>query len=261
MMFLPLFLRALAGLMLACALCLAAGSAPAAEHAAEHAAEYTVCVEDLDFYPIYRTRDGVYEGFARELLDAFARKQGLRFKYRPLPVRRLFRDFYEFGVCDFKFPDNPTWQVGIKSRAKPVYSKPVVDVLEGLMALPSNRDRPLDEIRRLGTIQGFSPWPYAKQIDSGHMQLTQTNSTESLVRMAMLGRVDAIFHAVPVVEESLDHALHQPGALVFMAALPSYRAEFSLATLKHAEVVNALNGFLASSHKALLDQLRKRYGL
>ena len=38
--------------------------------------EYDIGVEDIEYYPIYAKRDGIYAGYARELMDEFAKKEG-----------------------------------------------------------------------------------------------------------------------------------------------------------------------------------------
>lgn len=53
------------------------------------AREYVTGVEDLAYSPIYTTRHGRYEGYARDLLDSF-----YTFSYRALPIKRLYADFF-----------------------------------------------------------------------------------------------------------------------------------------------------------------------
>lgn len=49
-----------------------------------------------------------YGGFARKFLDRFAASRDYTFRYKILPVARLFHEFLqEKGELDFKFPDNP----------------------------------------------------------------------------------------------------------------------------------------------------------
>lgn len=52
---------------------------------------YTVVVQDIDYYPIYRAdpSTGSHSGYVRELMDAFARHQGIRSEYRVRPIRRM----------------------------------------------------------------------------------------------------------------------------------------------------------------------------
>lgn len=78
-------------------------------------AEYTVGVEAINYAPFYSDEGGDYSGFARDLLDLFAERQGCRFVYKPLPVKRLFSSLLNKSV-DFKFPDNPDWQMTMKKR-------------------------------------------------------------------------------------------------------------------------------------------------
>lgn len=41
---------------------------------------YTIGVEDIDYYPIYKTEGGQYKGFARDLFDRFGKEKGFEFR-------------------------------------------------------------------------------------------------------------------------------------------------------------------------------------
>ena len=64
---------------------------PAAEH-------YVVGVENIDYRPYQAGHTGVFEGFGRELLDAFAAEAGIVFEYRPLPPPRLLASLLQDRV-------------------------------------------------------------------------------------------------------------------------------------------------------------------
>lgn len=76
---------------------------------------FNVGVEELDYLPYYTSKGNNYQGYARELLDAFAKERGYTFDYKPLPVKRLFQSLLKKQV-DFKFPDNPNWQSDLKKK-------------------------------------------------------------------------------------------------------------------------------------------------
>ena len=73
---------------------------------------YVVGVENISYYPNYTTVDGKYSASAgKEILDAFAKDAGIKFKYKPYPVARLFTTFLKKkSKLDFKFPDHEFWK-------------------------------------------------------------------------------------------------------------------------------------------------------
>ncbi|UUZ54518.1 hypothetical protein LP419_40440 [Massilia sp. H-1] len=71
-----------------------AGGAAAAE--ADAPRQLTIGVEDLRYYPLHSSNNGsVFSGYARDVLDAFAKQQGYSFRYVPLPINRLYVAFLE----------------------------------------------------------------------------------------------------------------------------------------------------------------------
>lgn len=72
------------------------------------AGEFTIGVENLSYYPHYTMESGQYEGFARDILDSFAKAKGHKFIYKPVVVSELTKDFIN-GKVDFKYPDNQYW--------------------------------------------------------------------------------------------------------------------------------------------------------
>lgn len=107
---------------------------------AEHT-EFTVVVQDYKALPPYSGyENGDYTGFNRELLDMFANEKGYRFDYVAFPVKRLFFEFVN-GVGDLKYPDNPNWALQVKKDAQIAYSDPVVEYVNGVMVLPTNKGR------------------------------------------------------------------------------------------------------------------------
>ena len=75
---------------------------------------YTIGVEATDYMPISKGDDGKYSGYAKELLDTFASKNGHKFTYTPLPVARLIDVFAVKKSLDLKFPDNAYWAKEVK---------------------------------------------------------------------------------------------------------------------------------------------------
>ncbi|MBS7662688.1 transporter substrate-binding domain-containing protein [Pseudomonas lalucatii] len=230
---------------------LPAGPAPAER--------YRVGVELQPYLPYFAVQDGQYRGYARELLDAFARDQGHQFVYVPLPVKRLLGD-YLAGRLDFKFPDHPNWKPRQKQGHLIHYSRPVAPYRDGVLVLPGHLGRDKARIRLLGTLLGFTPWPYLADIEDGSMTLTQSSSIDSLLRMALSGRVDAIYLNPRVARQALRAAGLPGDALVFDPGLAHVEDHYYLSSRLHPEVIVAFDQFLRR-HPQLLRRLRAKYGI
>lgn len=247
-------------LLLAAACCLAL---PAGVGRAEPvpARTYTVGVENLQYFPLHSTdAHNNYTGYARDVLDAFARQQGYTFRYVPLPINRLYAAFLKEQVLDFKYPDHPKWREELRGSLKVSYSDVVVTSEEGAMVLPQNKGRPLSAIHSMGTVLGFTPWPYQPAIDSKAIAVTTSNRFDGLLRRVLAGQLDAVYVNVDVANYLLENALKAPGGLQFDPALPHARSDFRLSSLRHEEVVAQFSQFL-QRERPLLQQLRAKYKL
>lgn len=223
------------------------------------AGRLVVGVEDMQYLPAYATVNGNYQGFARELFDAFARDRGYSIEYRPLPVPRLYRSFL-LGELDFKFPDNPKWQAEMRKGHAIVYSDPVIAIIDGVSLRPEKRGGGIGQIQVLGSVSGFSPWPWLERIKAGKTRLSENPDFEALVRQTLLGRVDGAYASVAMVNFQLDHVLKQPGALVFDPALPHTRDSYFMSTLKRSDVLAEFNEW-QRQHRAEVDALKKKHGV
>lgn len=216
-------------------------------------------VEGLYYLPVATYDSGGYRGYARDLFDAFARDRGYKVEYRPLPVPRLYASFFA-GQIDFKFPDNAYWKKDQRAGKTIHYSDPVAAFVDGTCVLPANRNAGPDDIRRLGTMGGFTPWAWLDRIKSGKPSLSENTHLEALVRQALAGRVDGVYASVAVINYQLDHVLKQPGALVFNPALPNTRDNYHLATLRRPEVIREFNDWMRKNRDQVAA-LKKKYGV
>lgn len=221
------------------------------------AGSYTVGVEAIDYQPVYRGENGQYNGYARELLDAFASKYGHTLSYRPLPVARLFDEFLNADTLDFKFPDNAQWAPDLKKGKTLSYSQPAITITEGLMMPAATKGKPLAAVKSIGTMRGFTPWPYLDAINRKAIAVTESNTFDALIQLSLNQRVDGIYIATVVADYHLGE-LKKPGALVLDDALPLSRSGFSLSTRKHADVVRQFDEFLVKE-KATVARIRAKY--
>lgn len=213
---------------------------------AAQAETYSVGVEDIDYLPVSAQRDGAWVGVLPELLDAFAADAGIRFAYRPLPVSRLLSSFLN-GQIDFKLPDHPDWQSEKRQGIEIHYSRPLLAFTDGTLVRRDRMGESAATIKTLATVIGFTPWAWQEPINQGQVRLRESLDLTSLLRQTLAGRVDAAYASIDVATWQLAHDLNQAGALVFDPELPHARDHYHLSTLKHPEVLQAFDRWLAQS--------------
>jgi ABC-type amino acid transport substrate-binding protein len=216
-------------------------------------------VEGLYYLPLSNYENGAYRGYARDLLDAFARDRGYAIEYRALPVPRLYASFFE-GEVDFKFPDNAHWKQDQRAGRKIHYSDPVAAFIDGTSTPPGKQIGNPDQIRRLGTMGGFTPWAWMDRIKTGQIRVSENTRLEALVRQALAGRVDGVYASVAVINYQLDHVLKRPGALVFNPALPHSRDDYHLSTIKRPEIMAEFNDWMRKNRDRIAA-IKIKYGV
>lgn len=217
--------------------------------------EFTVGVERINYFPYYYTSvstsvtttdpNAEYLGFARELLDSFAREHGYTFYYEPLPIKRLYRMLVEDKI-DFKFPDHPTWGRKEKKGGKILYSKGVVGYIDGVLVLPENREMTIGEFKTISYVRGFAPPILAGLIDSQSITVNQINNWESLFHTILDGRVHGGYYNIDVAMHILSKELGRPEGLVFAPNLPYVKGNYRLSTKNYPEIMAQFDEFIVS---------------
>lgn len=210
-------------------------------------------VEDLSYLPSYTVDNGVYGGYAREFLDAFAADSGYTFTYRALPVPRLYAEFLN-GQVLFKFPANPNWSTQAKEGKGVIYSGPVARFRDATVVPKENLGKP---IKTLGTVTGFTPWVWLDQIKAGEIRLTENTDFNALVRQVLAGRIDGAYASIAVVNYQLDKVLDRPGALVYDPSLPNSLDTYRLATIKRADVIAALDAWMTKNADRIAEMKQR----
>ncbi|MEH6344103.1 MAG: transporter substrate-binding domain-containing protein [Bermanella sp.] len=221
------------------------------------AGNYVVGVEALEYYPLYEGKGSSYKGYARELLDEFAKAKGHSFSYKAVPVKRLFGE-YLAGNVDFKYPDNAKWASDLKKNHKVKYSDSTVEYIDGVMTPPGNTSINVSDFKTIGTLRGFTPWVYMDGISSGKMMLSESDNMKSLIAMAESGRIQGAYFNVVVSKYYMENNLKKPNVLVFNKDLPHSRDHFSLSSIKYPKVIGEFNDFL-KEHHALVEKLKDKY--
>lgn len=201
---------------------------------------FVIGVENIQYYPYYTTENGEYGGHARAILDAFAEDSGHTFTYRPLPVSRLM-DTFLGGDVDFKYPDNPNWRADIREGRDFSYSEPVIQFIDGVAA-PSR----VEELEKLSTVRGFTPWTYIDQVNNGDITLYQQNNVQQLIQFVLAGRAQGAYFNIDVLRYQL-RQMNQEGALTFQEHLPHDQSYYYLSTLEHPSVIDEFNQWLADN--------------
>ena len=231
--------------------------------ATARADDLTVAVEAIDYPPLYNGTDpNNYRGFARELFDLFGARYQHRFHFIPLPINRLYAEFFSAGNFDLKFPDNPKWQPGIRKGLSVSYSEPVVAVTEGVFVPRRNAGRGLHALKSMATLTGFTPLPYLGEVREGAIKLYFADNLDSLNKMLEVGRVDGVYASDLAMQfyESKHDDHGENGPPVLDRSLPGTAAAFCLSTLKHPDVIRQFNQFLQAEHDQVAA-LKKKYGI
>jgi hypothetical protein len=222
---------------------------------------FTIGVEAQKYYPQFDNENGVeYFGFARDLLDMFAKEKKYQFFYKIRPVKRLFHEFVEKKAYDFKYPDNPVWQSDMKKGKNVVYSDSVVKYIDGVVVLAENISMGLSSFKTLGTVRGFTPYPYLDLISQKKVKLSENNNFISLLKQVLIKRINGAYSNISVARFNLKENLKKPDAIVFNPNLPHIKDSYYLSSISYPAVITEFNAFLKDK-KVQIDQLKKKYNV
>ena len=221
--------------------------------------ELIVGVQDFTEYLPYSTysNDLGYQGFNREVFNLFERYYPYKFKYRAYPVKRLYNAFLK-GLVDLKYPDNPYWSASNKKGFNIIYSLPLVSFIDGVFVHPDRASRGLRSMKVLGTIRGFTPYPYKSLINSGAIQLKEANGYQGLFLMVLKQRIDGAYFNVDVGMHYMKEYLDDPYALIFNKKLPYKEVGRHLSTIKFSGVLKDFDEFI-KNHQDEISSLKNKF--
>jgi polar amino acid transport system substrate-binding protein len=214
-------------------------------------------VETTQYYPQYQYKNGEYIGYARDVLDLFAKNSGHTFSYKALPIKRLIEAYID-GEVDLKYPDNAFWSADAKAGKNITYSEPVVQYIDGTLVLPANMGKGVTSMKRLGTIRGFTPFDYFPQIKAGSINVTENNNLDSLLKQLENQRIDGAYFNVAVAYYHLRNVAKTPDAAIFDASLPHTKSAYAISSINRPDIVKQFNQFL-TSHAKEIAALKAKY--
>lgn len=220
---------------------------------------YVIGVENIDYFPYFRGNGEIYTGFARDLFDAFAEKENIQVIYRPLPVLRLYAEFFA-GEIDFKFPDNRLWNAKERKGYQVYYSASVVEYMDGVSVLPDRAGKGADSINKLAIVRGFDPYEWLDRISAEKIRLSYQRDFQALLHFVIAGNADGAYGNKAVVEYHLRESLRRPGALVFDTTLPFSAGHYHLSSLRHPAVIARFDAWMAAN-PGVIAQLKARFGV
>ena len=219
---------------------------------------FVIGAQDIEYYPHYDFSSDVDKGYAWALLEAFSKVSGHKFFYLDMPIRRLQMELLK-GNIDFVYPDNPNWYNQIVSNDKKIFSAPLIRALGGAIVKESHLGKGVDNVRRLAMPLGFTPVKWQSRIDAGKTKLTSVTDTASALKLLHHDRVDAAnleYHVAQYLASGLPYL----DAITLDISLPHSDVAFSLATIKHREMISQLDNFI-EQNQPLIALLQSRYGI
>jgi hypothetical protein len=219
---------------------------------------YSVGVQDLDYLPHFATVDRQLVGFVRDLLDSFAKDEGIVFEYSAIPISRLHNDF-PAGKYDFCYPDNPRWSTATKSKVTIIYSDAVERLTDGIMLLPERQGLKLENIRTFGLVQGFTRDKIDQYTSQDKIEFIENPTVDGLIGQVLDQRIDVMYANILVVQHRLDK-MNRVGSLVYSTTLPHTDYEYYLSTVRYPEIIDSFNVWM-KSHARLIAETKKRYGI
>ncbi|NEX20224.1 amino acid ABC transporter substrate-binding protein [Thiorhodococcus mannitoliphagus] len=223
------------------------------------AARYLVGVENIDYRPYQAGHTGTFEGFGRELLDAFAVAADIEFDYLPLPPSRLLPSLLQDRI-DFKYPDDSDWSLAQREGYEIHYSRPILGYVDGTLVTPQRLGLPASEIRTLGTLIGFTPIAWRSRLSQGQVSLKENADFTALFQQVLNHRLDAAYANVAVARDQSMRSFGRPDVLRFDPSLPFARGDYRLSTRRHPALIERFDAWIQLESEAVAA-LAERAGL
>lgn len=197
-------------------------------------------------------------GYARELLDRFSADTKLDLHYQLMPVKRLYGKFFGQDGIQLKYPDSPDWQSHLRVNADVHYSKPLVTAVDGVFTVRGGA-LGVTDLKRLGTIRGFTPEAYLDAIHDGRVALVEYNKTSDMLMALLAGRVDGVYLNVDVARYQLKVMGANPAHVDFNLSLPHKQVDYRLSSISRPDIIKQFDDWFFE-HRDFVCELKLTYG-
>ena len=214
-------------------------------------------MENIKYYPLYEYKGGETDrkflGVCGDIFYDFSDQSKFQFKVKALPVVRLFKHFCD-GKVDLKFPDNKNWGGDFKKGKTVIYSDPIVQYIDGVLTLKGKQDLKHQDLKKLGTVRGFTPWDYIGDIKEKNIELHEGSSLGQLLQMLKKERIDGIYGNVAV-------CFHEANKInidiAFCKQLPHTKDNYHLSTIEHPEIIEEFNAYLKNNQSKIQEWVKQ----
>jgi hypothetical protein len=226
-------------------------------HGPLRADSYVIGIEQIDYYPHYDFSKNQQRGYFFDLIQLFSEKTGHRFKFMPLPVKRLYQSGNS-GI-DFIYPDNPLWQQYTEPGIVKSFSAPVVFTLGSTLVKPEQQHISLEQFRSLAVIHGFVPTKWLALKNQYKYRMVDVPDVASALGLVLKGRLDGANIEYNVAQHYL-RSIAAQDQLVIAEQLPFTQLPFLLSTVKHPQLLAQFDQFLLE-HARQVAALKRKYQL
>ncbi|MDX1917408.1 MAG: hypothetical protein SFT68_05450 [Rickettsiaceae bacterium] len=205
---------------------------------------YTVGIEEDQKYPFYYIYDKEFKGRVRNLLDSFAKAYNIKFIYQISNRISLQEDLIKKKI-DFKFPDNPSWNLGDKNNnPEIIYSNPFTHNIDAIFV---NKDFKRGDKKKLinnfGLVNDIILRDLDKRTKAGNVKVIKSDCCADLVIMLARNQLDAIFCDLDVVKYLIKNSSLKD-EVVFNADLPFIDGFSYLSTISHEDIIRSFDIWL-----------------
>ena len=219
---------------------------------------YSVGVENLNYAPyFYIDSSGNYKGFSNDIFELFMQNTGIKFKFLPMPIFRLYKEFID-GNIDFKFPDSINWQSEMKKNKNIIYSDDVITYIDGIVMKNENKNKNISEIKTIGTIRGFEVKEYKDK--NKNIKFLESNNISELIDSLYKDKIDAVFFNIAVALYIVNNNVQYKNKFMFRKDLPYVLDHYKMSTIKNKKLIEDFNNFLKNNNKEIKD-LKKKNGI
>ncbi len=206
---------------------------------------YIVGVEDAVNYPYKTSENGNFSGKFRQILDKFAKSQGIIFEYKSYQIKDLYEALYKNQI-DFKFPDNPVWRSPQKKHHNIIYSDFLTYYIDAIFVKKSDMNKNFRDFKVFGTSNDILLWPISEKLAHGKVKVLKSRSCAELIPQIKNDEIEAIFCNYDVMRYLLKNSTLET-EIVVNTDLPFIDNYFYVSTINHGDIIEKLNGWIAKN--------------